>query len=33
MGEILDKLITWNEKYSIHDTMIDIQHQKLFELA
>lgn len=31
---LLDKLIpTWNEKYSIHDTMIDIQHQKLFELA
>ncbi|MCW1336201.1 hemerythrin family non-heme iron protein, partial [Campylobacter jejuni] len=30
---MLDKLITWNEKYSIHDTMIDIQHQKLFELA
>ncbi|EAH4946301.1 hemerythrin family non-heme iron protein [Campylobacter jejuni] len=30
----MDKLIpTWNEKYSIHDTMIDIQHQKLFELA
>ncbi|TXE90834.1 hemerythrin family non-heme iron protein, partial [Campylobacter jejuni] len=27
----MDKLITWNEKYSIHDTMIDIQHQKLFE--
>ncbi|EOH7790419.1 hemerythrin family non-heme iron protein, partial [Campylobacter jejuni] len=26
---MLDKLITWNEKYSIHDTMIDIQHQKL----
>ncbi|MDN2766067.1 chemotaxis protein, partial [Campylobacter jejuni] len=25
---LLDKLIpTWNEKYSIHDTMIDIQHQ------
>ncbi|EAK2535695.1 hemerythrin family non-heme iron protein, partial [Campylobacter jejuni] len=23
----MDKLITWNEKYSIHDTMIDIQHQ------
>ncbi|EEU7640977.1 chemotaxis protein, partial [Campylobacter jejuni] len=24
---LLDKLIpTWNEKYSIHDTMIDIQH-------
>ncbi|EAJ0089375.1 chemotaxis protein, partial [Campylobacter jejuni] len=23
---LLDKLIpTWNEKYSIHDTMIDIQ--------
>ncbi|EOH9115516.1 hemerythrin family non-heme iron protein, partial [Campylobacter jejuni] len=22
---MLDKLITWNEKYSIHDTMIDIQ--------
>ncbi|EAI5660302.1 hemerythrin family non-heme iron protein, partial [Campylobacter jejuni] len=21
----MDKLITWNEKYSIHDTMIDIQ--------
>lgn len=31
---LLDKLIpTWNEKYSIHDIMIDIQHQKLFELA
>lgn len=31
---LLDKLIpTWNEKYSIHDTMIDIQQQKLFELA
>lgn len=31
---LLDKLIpTWNEKYSIHDTMIDIQHQKFFELA
>ncbi|EAL5791007.1 chemotaxis protein, partial [Campylobacter jejuni] len=31
---LLDKLIpTWNEKYSIHDTMIDIQHQKLCELA
>lgn len=31
---LLDKLIsTWNEKYSIHDTMIDIQRQKLFELA
>ncbi|EDP8438471.1 TPA: bacteriohemerythrin [Campylobacter jejuni] len=30
----MDKLIpTWNEKYSIHDTMIDIQHQKFFELA
>ncbi|BEJ84938.1 hypothetical protein B10525_00710 [Campylobacter jejuni] len=30
----MDKLIpTWNEKYSIHDTMIDIQQQKLFELA
>ncbi|EOK1111121.1 chemotaxis protein, partial [Campylobacter jejuni] len=30
---LLDKLIpTWNE-YSIHDTMIDIQHQKLCELA
>lgn len=31
---LLDKLIpTWNEKYSIHDTIIDIQHQKLCELA
>ncbi|ELU7404403.1 hemerythrin domain-containing protein [Campylobacter jejuni] len=31
---LLNKLIpTWNEKYSTHDTMIDIQHQKLFELA
>ncbi|EIJ6942410.1 hypothetical protein LI845_000735, partial [Campylobacter jejuni] len=31
---LFNKLIpTWNEKYSIHDTMIDIQHQKLFELA
>lgn len=31
---LLDKLIpTWNEKYSIHNTMINIQHQKLFELA
>ncbi|MBC5858095.1 hemerythrin domain-containing protein [Campylobacter jejuni] len=31
---LLDKLIpTWNEKYSVHHTMIDIQHQKLFELA
>ena len=31
---LLNKLIpTWNEKYSIHDTMIDIQYQKLFELA
>lgn len=31
---LLDKLIpTWNEKYSIHDTIIDIQRQKLFELA
>ncbi|WP_353477240.1 hypothetical protein [Campylobacter jejuni] len=28
---LLDKLIpTWNEKYSIHDTMIDIQRQKLY---
>lgn len=31
---LLDKLIpTWNEKYSIHDTIIDIQRQKLFEFA
>ncbi len=30
---LLDKLIpTWNEKYSIHNTMIDIQHQNFVNL-